>query len=74
LHDSIALEAEGVPTAVVATTAFLDAAAAQAEHLGMPEYRIVTVEHPVQPCNEAEMHERAEAVVRQIVSRLTTGA
>ena len=72
MHDSIALEAEGIPTAAVATTAFIDAAAAQAEQLGMPDYRIVTVPHPVQNATPEEMCARADTALAEVVARLTT--
>ena len=68
----ISLEAEGIPTATVATTAFIDAAAAQAEHLGMPEYEIVTVPHPVQNATAEEVETHADVAIQQLVRRLTT--
>ena len=70
----IALEAEGIPTTAVATTAFVDAAATQAEHLGLPEYEIVTVPHPVQNATAEEIVARADAVLETLVARITTGA
>ncbi len=69
----IALEAEGIPTTAVATTAFTDAAATQAEHLGMPDYQIVTVPHPVQNATREEIVDRADAVVETLIARLTNG-
>lgn len=70
MHDSIALEAEGIPTAAIATTAFTDAAEAQAQQLGMPEYRIVTVPHPVQNCTPDEMRAHADHVLDEVIARL----
>ena len=69
----IALEAEGIPTAAVATEAFVDAAKAQAEHLGQPDYEAVFVAHPVQNCTPEEMRARADAALAEITARLTNG-
>ncbi len=73
MHDSIGLEADGVPTAAVATEAFTSAAEVQARQLGLPAYRVVLVPHPVQNANQEEMIERADSVIEDIVSRLIEG-
>ena len=43
----VRLERLGIPTAAVATEPFLDEALEQARLLGMPDYRMVYVPHPV---------------------------
>ena len=69
----VALERAGIPTAGVATEPFLDEALEQARLLGMPDYRMVLVPHPVQLLTVDELHGVADAAFTGIVARLTTG-
>ncbi|HEY6397718.1 MAG TPA: hypothetical protein VIX82_09725 [Solirubrobacteraceae bacterium] len=71
MHDTVRLERLGIATAAVATAPFLDEALEQARLLGMPDYRMVLVPHPVQLLSELELRECAEAAFDRIVSRLT---
>ena len=66
----VRLERLGIPTAAVATAPFLDEALEQARLLGMPDYRMVYIPHPVQLLTLEELHARADAVFGQIVGRL----
>jgi hypothetical protein len=66
----VRLEKLGVATAAVATEPFLDEALEQARLLGMPDYRMVYVPHPVQLLTLAELHASADAVFDEIVGRL----
>ena len=66
----VRLERLGIPTAAVATEPFLDEALEQARVLGMPDYRMVYVPHPVQLLTLDELHARADAVFDQILARL----
>ena len=66
----VRLERLGIATAAVATEPFLDEALEQARLLGMPDYRMVYVAHPVQLLTLEELHGRADAVFEQIVARL----
>jgi hypothetical protein len=67
----VRLEQAGIPTAAVATEPFADEALEQARLLGMPDYRMVFVPHPVQLLPLAELHELADGVLDEIVARLT---
>lgn len=60
----------GIPAAPVATHEFMTAARAQAAALGRPEFDAIYVPHPVQDRTAAEIEEKAEAVVEEIVERL----
>jgi hypothetical protein len=66
----VRLEQLGVATAAVATAPFLDEALEQARLLGMPDYRMVYIPHPVQLLTLDELHARADAVFDEIVARL----
>jgi hypothetical protein len=72
LHDSLALERMGIPAVPVATAVFAAAARAQAAALGRPDFDAVYVPHPIQDQTKAEIEERADAVLAELVARLTT--
>jgi hypothetical protein len=67
----VSLEQRGIPTAAVATEPFADEALEQARLLGMPDYRMVYVPHPVQLLSLEELHRHADRVFGEIVRRLT---
>jgi hypothetical protein len=66
----VRLERLGIATAAVATEPFLDEALEQARVLGMPDYRMVYIPHPVQLLTLDELHAHADAVFDEIVARL----
>lgn len=74
LHDVVRLEALGVPTAAVGTDPFRDEALEMAEVLGMPQYRMVEVPHPILPVPLERVLGFADAVVDEIAARLTAPA
>ena len=67
----VALERLGIATAAVATEPFLDEALEQARLLGMPDYRMVLIPHPVQLLTGQQISERADRAFSEIVARLT---
>jgi hypothetical protein len=71
VHDVVRFEARGIPTAAVGTEPFVDEAIEQAQLLGMPDYRALLIPHPIQLLTTEALHARADAVVEQIVTRLT---
>ncbi len=71
VHDVVRLERRGIPTAAVGTEPFLDEALEQARLLGMPDYRMVLVPHPVQLLTHDELVARADDAFDEIVARLT---
>jgi hypothetical protein len=71
LHDAIQLENLGVPTVPVATTEFAAPARIQASALGRAGFDAVYVEHPIQDQTPQQIAARADAVVEEIVKRLT---
>jgi hypothetical protein len=60
-----------MPTAAVATEPFVDEALEQARMLGMPDYRMVFVPHPVQLLSLEELHAIADRAFDEILVRLT---
>ena len=67
----VELERRGLPTAAVATEPFVDEALEQARLLGMPDYRLVNVPHPVQLLSSEELRGYADSAFEAIVVRLT---
>ncbi len=71
MHDTIKLEGLGIAAVPVATREFMTAARAQAGALGRADFDAVYVEHPIQDQTPQEIAAKAEAVVDEIVARLT---
>jgi len=72
VHDVIRLEKMGIPTAAVATDAFLDEAIDQARLLAMPDYPMIWLPHPVAIVDEDGIRRLAREAASAIVKRLTT--
>ncbi len=70
MHDGSSLDTSGVPTLIVASTAFVQAAEVQAKALGY-EPVIVWVPHPIQDRTDAELREIADNVFDEIVTKMT---
>jgi hypothetical protein len=70
----VELERRGIATAAVATEPFVDEALEQARLLGMPDYRMVFVPHPVQLLTLDELRGYADRAFDEIVMRLTQPA
>jgi hypothetical protein len=73
VHDAVRLEARGIPTAVVGTEPFLDEALEQSRVLGMPNYPLVLVAHPVQLLTDAQLAALADQAFAGI-EKLLVGA
>lgn len=71
MHDTTKLENLGIPSVPVATTEFMTAARAQASALGRSDFDAVYVAHPIQDQTKTEIEARADAVLAEIVTRLT---
>ncbi len=67
----VELERQGIATAAVATEPFVDEALEQARLLGMPDYRMVFIPHPVQLLTPEELRALADRAFEEIVGRLT---
>jgi hypothetical protein len=66
VHDAVRLEGRGIPTAVVGSEPFLDEALEQSRFLGMPNYPVVLVSHPVQLLTDAEVAALADEAFPRI--------
>ncbi len=72
VHDLVRLERGGVPAVGIGTVPVLDEALEQARLLGMPDYRMVLVPHPIQLLTTEQLHAYADRTFDEIVARLTT--
>jgi hypothetical protein len=73
VHDVVDLEGRGVPSVVVASAEFADAAAAQGRSLGF-DPAVVFVEHPIQDRTNDEMAALADAALEAVVAALAVHA
>ncbi len=71
MHDTVWFEIQGTPAVSIASSEFKDAAQTQASALGMKYAKRVFVQHPIQDATDAEMREKAEAVVAEVIAALT---
>jgi hypothetical protein len=69
VHDIADLESRGVVGVFVASSEFVDAAAAQGRALGLAP-AAVFVAHPIQDRTDEEMEALADAALDEIVSRV----
>lgn len=69
MHDITDLELRGIPGMFVASTEFMEAAAAQGEALGF-EPAACYVPHPIQDRSDDEIRALAEAALDAILSQI----
>ena len=72
MHDIAALEERGIPAVFVASTEFVDAAAAQARALGLDPAGVF-VPHPIQDRTDEELRALADAAVDAVVAAVSGG-
>ena len=73
MHDLVDYEARGLPSVLVASDEFIQAAEKQAEALGMPDVasRAVYVPHPIQDATDEEMRAKARVAIDTILEAIT---
>ena len=71
MHDIVDLERRGIPSMFVASSEFVEAAAAQSKALGFSAVARVFVPHPIQDRTDDEMVAYADAAYDDIVSLIT---
>ena len=69
MHDIADLERRGIPAVFVASTEFVDAAAAQVRSIGLDVARVF-VPHPIQDRTDDEMRALAESALDEILAAL----
>jgi hypothetical protein len=72
VHDITDLDGRGIPGVMIASSEFVDAAAAQAEALGSDPARVF-VPHPIQDRTDDEVVALADGALQEILRNLTGG-
>jgi alkanesulfonate monooxygenase SsuD/methylene tetrahydromethanopterin reductase-like flavin-dependent oxidoreductase (luciferase family) len=70
MHDITNLEGRGIPGVGVASTEFIEAAAAQSKSLGF-DPAIVFVQHPIQDRTDDEVRALADTAFAKIVGQIS---
>ncbi len=73
VHDVVRFEKAGIPTVNVGTEGFVDEGVEQARLLGMPDYEMVWVTHPVAVLDEDTIRALAREVAERIVAGISEG-
>jgi hypothetical protein len=71
--DGIVFEKVGIPAASIVTDVFEGTGHAMAQSWGVPEYKFLSMPHPIANLTEAELDARARAIAPAIVSLLLKG-
>ena len=66
MHDTVALEAKGCPTAAIVTREFVLEAETQRDALGMTGLSPVVIAHPLSSLTDEEIAQRIEQALPQI--------
>jgi hypothetical protein len=71
--DGILFEKVGIPAAAIVTDVFESTGAAMARAWGVPEYRFLSMPHPIANLTEAQLDQRAREIAPQVVKLLLEG-
>eukprot|EP00038_Savillea_parva_P025104 m.46244 g.46244 ORF g.46244 m.46244 type:complete len:96 (-) comp6735_c1_seq1:106-393(-) len=71
MHDTAELEAAGIPSVGIYSSAFERQAAFQAEKLGFEAAARLFIQHPISDQTDEQLKTKAESVIDGIVSALT---
>lgn len=71
--DGILLEKAGIPAIVIVTDAFVETGKVMASDWGVPEYRFLSVPHPIANLSDGELDERTHEVLHDVVELLREG-
>ncbi len=71
--DSILLEKAGIPAITIVTDAFVETGKLMSSKWGIPEFRFLSVPHPVANLSDAQLDRRADGVINDVVKLLKEG-
>ena len=74
MHDAISAEKLGIPAVGVMTDRFLATARAMANFLGLHEYAVACIAHPISNNTEEQIRAKAAEIVAQCASLLLAAA
>jgi hypothetical protein len=73
MHDTVALEQLGVPTALIVTSEFVHEAMMQRAALGLPSLETAVIDHPLSTLSQNDIEQRAAQAVGQVKAIWLTG-
>jgi hypothetical protein len=71
--DGIVFEKVGIPAASIITDVFESTGRAMAQAWGVPNYKYLAMPHPIANLTEAELDQRARAIVPEVVKLILEG-
>ena len=71
--DGILLEKAGIPAISIVTDLFVETGKAMATDWGVPEYRFLSIPHPIANLSDEELGRRADGVLNDLVKLLKEG-
>ena len=66
-------EQHGIPSASIITDVFKATGTAMAKTWGLPDFRFLAMPHPIANLTDAQLDERAAAIVPEVVKLLMEG-
>ena len=73
MHDGITLERQGIPTATIITSVFVNTAEAYTRLMGVPGFPYLVCPHPITNVGATGLDERAQELAPQVVKLLLEG-
>ena len=71
--DGILFEKVGIPAVSIVTDVFEGTGRAMARSWGVPEYRFLSMPHPIANLTEAQLDQRAREIVPEVVKLILQG-
>ena len=71
--DSIVFEQQGIPSASIITEVFKVTGKAMATTWGLPDFKFLMMPHPIANLTPAQLDQRAEAILPEVVRLLLEG-
>jgi hypothetical protein len=71
--DGILFEKNGVPAAAIVTDLFVETGKGMAETWGLPDYKFLTMPHPIANLAEEELDVRAREIAPEVGQLLLNG-
>ena len=73
MHDGITLEQQGLPTATIITSVFVNTAQAFTRLMGVPDFPYLVCPHPITNVGPADLEARARQLAPQVSRLLLEG-
>ncbi len=74
MHDGITLERQGIPTATIITSVFVNTAQAYTRLMGVPQFPYLVCPHPITNVGAMGLEERSSLLAPQVARLLLEGA